>query len=56
VTVSDGASGTCTIASLSAGVGSCSISEPVGTFTVTATYGGDVNNTAATGSATEKVK
>jgi photosystem II stability/assembly factor-like uncharacterized protein len=55
VTVSDG-SNTCTIASLSAGAGSCSITEAAGTYHVTASYSGDGNYTAATGSKSETVQ
>jgi hypothetical protein len=42
VTVGDGAGRTCTIAALSvSGGGSCTITEPLGTYTVTASYAGD---------------
>jgi Bacterial Ig-like domain (group 3) len=49
VTVSDGTNN-CTIASLSSGAGSCSIAEAAGTYTIKASYSGDTNYTAATGS------
>ena len=44
VTITDGAGGSCTIASLSGGTGSCSVtSTTAGAKTLTATYGGDAN-------------
>jgi len=57
VALSDGQGGTCNIAVLSAGAGSCSITENAGgsPFTVTATYSGDANYTTATGSTSETV-
>jgi hypothetical protein len=62
VAVSDGASGTCNINSLTPGPadytssGSCSIEEPAGDYTnVTATYSGDSNYAGAVGTASETV-
>ena len=55
VTVSDGTN-SCTIASLSSGAGECSIGEAAGTFTVTASYSGDTNYLAATGSKKQTVE
>jgi hypothetical protein len=55
VTVSDGTN-TCTIASLSSGAGECSIAEAAGSYTVTASYSGDTNYLAATGTKKETVK
>ena len=55
VSVSDGTL-TCTIAALNgSGNGSCAISEPSGTYTVTASYAGSANYTAASGTSTETV-
>jgi peptidoglycan/xylan/chitin deacetylase (PgdA/CDA1 family) len=61
VIVSDGAGNSCTIASLTAGAGSCVIDEPAAEtpYTVTATYSGDSTYTASeatlTGVTTETV-
>jgi photosystem II stability/assembly factor-like uncharacterized protein len=55
VTVSDGTS-TCSIDSLTAGAGTCSIDESAGTYTVTASYSGDNNYMAATGSKNQVVQ
>ncbi|MFZ0170292.1 MAG: Ig-like domain repeat protein, partial [Acidimicrobiales bacterium] len=47
VSVSDGVSGSCNV-TLSGGVGNCVIdTEPAGTYTLTATYGGDSNYLAS---------
>jgi Bacterial Ig-like domain (group 3) len=55
VTVSDGTD-TCSIDSLSAGAGACSIDEAAGSYTVSASYSGDSNYLAATGSVKETVQ
>jgi photosystem II stability/assembly factor-like uncharacterized protein len=55
VTVSDGTN-TCNIASLSSGAGECSINEAAGSYTVTASYSGDTNYVAATGTKKETVE
>ena len=56
VSVSDGNGGSCAISSLdSSGSGSCSITEPAGSYTVTATYSGDANYSPAEGTTSETV-
>lgn len=55
VTVSDGHR-TCTATLSSSGKGSCGISEPAGTYTVTAKYGGNTNYNTASTSLKETVK
>ena len=54
VTISDGKGGTCEIPSLSAGTGSCSVTESAAEapLTVTASYSGDSTYVPATGSIT----
>jgi alpha-tubulin suppressor-like RCC1 family protein len=57
VSVSDGNGGSCAISSLdSSGSGSCSITEPAGSYTVTATYSGDANYGSAVGTLIEAVE
>ena len=50
VTVSDDKGGTCAVASLSAGSGSCAITQSAGSgpYVVSAAYSGDASNTPAT--------
>jgi hypothetical protein len=56
VSVSDGASGSCGIAVLDGtGSGTCAIEEPVGSFTITASYSGDTNYDPNTVTASETV-
>jgi hypothetical protein len=61
VSVSDGALGSCPISSLDdtgpeyTGSGDCSIEEPAGSYTITATYSGDSNYASAQGTASETV-
>ena len=55
VTVSDGTR-SCSIATLNgAGAGSCAFGEPAGTYSVKASYSGDANYVAATGTLSESV-
>jgi hypothetical protein len=56
VAVSDGSGGSCLIGSLSAGAGSCSIDEAAGSYTVTASYSGDTNYLAASGTKKQTVR
>jgi hypothetical protein len=56
VSVSDGASGACSIPTLDGtGSGNCSVEEPAGSYTITATYSGDSNYASAQGTASETV-
>ncbi|MGA2210760.1 MAG: Ig-like domain repeat protein [Acidimicrobiales bacterium] len=55
VVVSDGAGGTCTIKAITNNSGKCSITEALGSYSVSAAYSGDGNYASGTGTVTEYV-